>query len=82
MEHSENIKKRYVNHSDMKLEKFKKAAYEVIEYKEKIIRMLCAILEVATNHLWIPFLIIINMNQKDIKKKHLPEKGQYEKIKN
>ncbi|ETW59497.1 hypothetical protein PFMC_04686, partial [Plasmodium falciparum CAMP/Malaysia] len=28
MEHSENIKKRYVNHSDMKLEKFKKAAYE------------------------------------------------------
>ncbi|ETW55591.1 hypothetical protein PFUGPA_02356 [Plasmodium falciparum Palo Alto/Uganda] len=46
MEHSENIKKRYVNHSDMKLEKFKKAAYEVIEYKEKIIRMLCAILEV------------------------------------
>ncbi|CDO66234.1 conserved Plasmodium protein, unknown function [Plasmodium reichenowi] len=46
MEHSENIKKRYVNHSDMKLEKFKKAAYEVIEYKDKIIRMLCAILEV------------------------------------
>ncbi|SOV17887.1 conserved Plasmodium protein, unknown function [Plasmodium gaboni] len=46
MEHSENVKKKYVNHSDMKLEKFKKAAYEVIEYKDKIIRMLCAILEV------------------------------------
>ncbi|CAC9699066.1 conserved Plasmodium protein, unknown function [Plasmodium sp. DRC-Itaito] len=46
MEHSENIKKKYVNHSDMKLEKFKKAAYEIIEYKDKIIRMLCAILEV------------------------------------
>ncbi|SOV81376.1 conserved Plasmodium protein, unknown function [Plasmodium sp. gorilla clade G3] len=46
MEHSENIKKKYINHSDMKLEKFKKAAYEVIEYKDKIIRMLYAILEV------------------------------------
>ncbi|KNG78446.1 hypothetical protein PFMG_04538 [Plasmodium falciparum IGH-CR14] len=80
MEHSENIKKRYVNHSDMKLEKFKKAAYEVIEYKEKIIRMLCAILEVQG-------ITTVNIkeyisNQKDIKKKHLPEKGQYEKIKN
>ncbi|CRH01642.1 conserved Plasmodium protein, unknown function [Plasmodium relictum] len=46
MQSSEHFKKKGNNLSDLKLENFKKAAFEVIEYKDKIIKMLCAILEV------------------------------------
>ncbi|CRG95156.1 conserved Plasmodium protein, unknown function [Plasmodium gallinaceum] len=46
MQNNEHFKKKDIDLSDVKLEKFKKAAFEVIEYKDKIIRMLCAILEV------------------------------------
>ncbi|CXJ03825.1 conserved Plasmodium protein, unknown function [Plasmodium berghei] len=46
MEKIDNIRKKYNKYYDIKLEKFKKNAFEIIEYKDKIIRMLCAILEV------------------------------------
>ncbi|SBS87776.1 conserved Plasmodium protein, unknown function [Plasmodium malariae] len=46
MEQGENFRKKNSNYSDLKLEKFKREAFEIIEYKDKIIRMLCAILEV------------------------------------
>lgn len=45
MQSGENIK-RVGNNAEIKLEEFKKTAFEVIEYKDKIIKMLCAILEV------------------------------------
>ncbi|SBS85837.1 conserved Plasmodium protein, unknown function [Plasmodium ovale curtisi] len=46
MEPGENHKRKYNKHAEVKLEQFKRAALEIIEYKDKIIRMLCAILEV------------------------------------
>ncbi|VWU49366.1 conserved protein, unknown function [Hepatocystis sp. ex Piliocolobus tephrosceles] len=46
MEHSENLKRKNINENNLNFEKFKKNAFEIIEYKDKIIRMLCAILEV------------------------------------
>ncbi|SBT40130.1 conserved Plasmodium protein, unknown function [Plasmodium ovale wallikeri] len=46
MEPGENHKRKHNKHAEVKLEQFKRAALEIIEYKDKIIRMLCAILEV------------------------------------
>ncbi|GAW82125.1 hypothetical protein, conserved [Plasmodium gonderi] len=46
MKNRDNSYKKYKHQAEAKLEEFKKEAYEIIEYKDKIIKMLCAILEV------------------------------------
>ncbi|CAD2098702.1 conserved Plasmodium protein, unknown function [Plasmodium vinckei] len=76
MEKTDNIKKKYNKYYDIKLEKFKKNAFEIIEYKDKIIRMLCAILEVQG-------VTTVNIkefvsNTTDQIKDHLLENSEYE----
>ncbi|CAD2098313.1 conserved Plasmodium protein, unknown function [Plasmodium vinckei petteri] len=76
MEKTDHIKKKYNKYYDIKLEKFKKNAFEIIEYKDKIIRMLCAILEVQG-------VTTVNIkefvsNTTDQIKDHLLENSEYE----
>ncbi|SBT79976.1 conserved Plasmodium protein, unknown function [Plasmodium malariae] len=76
MEQGENFRKKNSNYSDLKLEKFKREAFEIIEYKDKIIRMLCAILEVqGTTTLNIKEFITSTTDQT---KGHLFENSEYE----
>lgn len=46
MERSDILKQKTNNDYNIRFEKFKTKVFEIIEYKDKIIRMLCAILEV------------------------------------
>ncbi|KEG05018.1 hypothetical protein YYE_00597 [Plasmodium vinckei vinckei] len=81
MEKTDHIKKynnslKYNKYYDIKLEKFKKNAFEIIEYKDKIIRMLCAILEVQG-------VTTVNIKEfvsstTDQIKDHLLENSEYE----
>ncbi|ETB62640.1 hypothetical protein YYC_00349 [Plasmodium yoelii 17X] len=76
MEKIDNIRKKYNKYYDIKLEKFKKNAFEIIEYKDKIIRMLCAILEVQG-------VTTVNIKEfvsstTDQIKDHLLENSEYE----
>ncbi|SCM06174.1 conserved Plasmodium protein, unknown function [Plasmodium chabaudi chabaudi] len=76
MEKTDHIRKKYNKYYDIKLEKFKKNAFEIIEYKDKIIRMLCAILEVQG-------VTTVNIKEfvsstTDQIKDHLLENSEYE----
>ncbi|SCM11258.1 conserved Plasmodium protein, unknown function [Plasmodium chabaudi chabaudi] len=76
MEKNDHIRKKYNKYYDIKLEKFKKNAFEIIEYKDKIIRMLCAILEVQG-------VTTVNIKEfvsstTDQIKDHLLENSEYE----
>ncbi|EDL44502.1 hypothetical protein, conserved [Plasmodium vivax] len=46
MKNKDNLHRKCKDRAEAKLEEFKKEAYSMIEYKDKIIKMLCAILEV------------------------------------
>ncbi|EUD67747.1 hypothetical protein C922_01936 [Plasmodium inui San Antonio 1] len=46
MKNQDNLHRKCKDRAEAKLEEFKKEAYSIIEYKDKIIKMLCAILEV------------------------------------
>ncbi|SCP05323.1 conserved Plasmodium protein, unknown function [Plasmodium ovale] len=67
MEPGENHKRKYNKHAEVKLEQFKRAALEIIEYKDKIIRMLCAILEVPRTSQGTNNLRALNMSNDKMK---------------
>ncbi|CAA9989888.1 conserved Plasmodium protein, unknown function [Plasmodium knowlesi strain H] len=46
MKNKDNLHRKCKDRAEANLEEFKKQAYSMIEYKDKIIKMLCAILEV------------------------------------
>ncbi|ANQ10368.1 Uncharacterized protein PCOAH_00041390 [Plasmodium coatneyi] len=46
MKNKDNLHRKCKDRAEAKLEEFKKEAYSMIEHKDKIIKMLCAILEV------------------------------------